>query len=285
MKPAIILFLMSIFFSPHVFAWTINANFEGGTIGAKAESPNPDAFGSTAGNSKYASSPAISGSQSASVYIEKGTNGFGMWGGGFTFPTLLKEGDTLWWRVKVYYPTGWDFSCGGCTEGVKFMRIHTQDKDGKNQGYQSTLINGGTTGGQIAASTEVHPSPFWINNGGRQDKKGTSIPRNQWVTYEFMVKFHSEENKGEYRLWQDGNLIFEDTITPTLISSTSTSGLVYLYTYWNKGAPRSQTSYVDDIVLTNEIPGERDAYGNPYIGVGQATSVARPKPPNMMTAR
>jgi len=166
---------------------------------------------------------------------------------------------------------------------MKFMRIHTMDKNGNNQGYQHTFIKGGTTGGKIAASTEVHPSPFWKNNGGRQDNKGTSVPRDKWVTYEFMVKFHSEDNKGEYRLWQDGNLIFEDTKTPTLISPTSVSDLVYFYTYWNNGAPRSQTSYVDDIVLTNEIPGKKDAHGNPYIGVGEATFVAIPKPPRIIT--
>ncbi len=280
------LFIALTLFTTHAFAWEITADFEGGTIGEKAESPNYDAFGIAAGNSKYASSPAISGSQSASVFAKQGSTGFGVWGGGFDFPQDLKEGDTIWARLNVYYPSGWTFDCSPCTQGVKFMRIHTKSSGGSNEGYHSNLIKGGSTGGLITADSEVNGSPFWINNnnGAGLRNLGTPAGRNQWITYEMQIKFHSKTNQGIYRIWQDGNLIFEDLKTATLRSSTSSADLIYIYSYWNNGAPKDQTSYIDDIVITNEIPGRTDSNGNSYIGVGPSIYISPPNPPSPITA-
>jgi len=280
MKPTIALFLFSIVFTSNTLAWTITAGFEKGKIGDKAESPNADAFHIVAGNSKYTGKPALSGSQSASVTAVKGQTGFGKWGGGFKFPTTLKQGDQIWFRVNILYPEGWDFSCGGCRQGMKFMRIHTATSSGKNEGFYNTLIRGGTTGGLITADSEVLGSSFWINNGnGDVFNKGTPVIRGKWHTYEQYIKWSSVPGKGIYRVWQDGNLIFEDLKTATLRSSTSISDYIYLYTYWNNGAPRTQTAYIDDVVVTNEIPGKKDAYGNSYVGVGASIYIAPPKPP------
>jgi len=90
MKPATILFFTIFFFSSHALAWTIKADFEDGTVGARAESPT-DAFHMAAGRSYYANTPALSGNQSASVSVKKGETGYGVWGGGFTFPQKLKK--------------------------------------------------------------------------------------------------------------------------------------------------------------------------------------------------
>jgi len=283
MKPATILSLFSIFFTSYTFAWTITADFEEGIVGDQAESPNPDAFSIVAGNSKYADTPALSGSQSGSVTAIQGNTGFGLWGGGFEFPSKLKEGDQIWSRINVLYPPGWDFSCGGCRQAMKFMRIHTASAGGANEGFYNTLIKGGTTGGLITADSEVNGGEFWNNNGAGSllFNLGTPVIRGQWHTYEQQVKFSSVPGKGIYRIWQDGNLIFEDLKTATLRSSTSKSDYIYIWTYWNNGAPRTQTAYTDDIVITSEIPGKKDASGNPYIGVGASIYVARPKPPSM----
>lgn len=284
MKPNTILFLVSIFFSSHAFAWTITADFEEGKIGDKAESPSTDAFHIVAGHSQYASTPALSGSQSGSVTATAGNTGFGVWGGGFNFPSNLKQGDQIWFRINVLYPEGWDFSCDGCRQGMKFMRIHTATSGGSNEGFYNTLIKGSSTGGLITADSEVLGSEFWINNGnGDVFDKGTPVIRGKWHTYEQYVKWSSVPGEGIYRIWQDGNLIFEDLKTATLRSSTSISDYIYLYTYWNNGAPRTQTSYVDDVVVTNEVPSKKDANGNPYIGVGPSKYIAPPKSPTPVT--
>jgi len=285
-----LLFIFSILLTSHVYAaWEIKADFETGAVGDTAQLPNTDAFHDTAKDSKYADSPALSGSQSGSVTVKQGENGFSNWGGSFKFPTNLKEGDNIWFRVNVYYPKGWDFSCS-CSQGMKFMRIHTASSSGLNEGYHSTLIKGGTTGGLITVDTEVEGSEFKLNNAGpdfnndQRQNLGTPAPRDRWITYEMQIKLHSTSGKGIYRVWQDGNLIFEDLKTATLRSPTSISDFVYLYTYWNNGAPVTQTSYVDDIVVTSTVPGKKDASGNSYIGVGASIYISIPNPPTLVTA-
>jgi len=262
--------------SSPAFAWVISAGFEGGVLGTRAQSPNPDAFLDNAGDSTYVDSPVLTGSQAGSVSINQGETGFGLWGGSFGFPSDLGEGDELWFRVNVYYPEGWDFGCGGCTEGMKFMRVATKEADtatgspGNNEGAQTILLQGGATGGLLNANTEVNTSAFFTNNGPwpyvAARGLGDPIPRDQWQTYEMYFKFSSVENEGIYRVWQDENLIFEDLQTATLRSATSVADLVHLYTYWNNGAPQTQTSYVDDILITNEMPSNTDGFGNPMIG-------------------
>ena len=71
----------------------------------------------------------------------------------------LGEGDELWVRVYVYYPSGFTFRCG-CTQGMKFLRIHTRSSSGNNEGYHSILVKGGETGGLYHISTEVMGNEF-----------------------------------------------------------------------------------------------------------------------------
>jgi len=249
-------------------AWVIIADFESGTVGAQAQS-SVDAFHTSSGDSKYVDSPVYQGSQSASVTAIIGQTGFGKWGGGFVFPSHLKEGDELWYRVMAYFPTGWSFSCGGCTEGVKFMRIHTASSNGSNEGYIGTLISPYDPN-KLKIGTEVNPSHFdW------PDPLGPVIERNRWHAFEIYIKFSSDKShpNGIYRAWVDGKMVYENTSYPSLVSDSSYSDLAYLFTYWNNGAPKTQTAFVDEIILTNETPSRRDSNGNPYIGF------ISPKPP------
>lgn len=284
-----ILFLFSFLFSISAYAWEIKADFESGSIGNTASGTvtpiaKADAFHSAADDSKYVASPVLSGNQAGSVTIKKGENGFGKWGGAFNFPSTLKQGDSVWFRVNVYYPNGWSFDCGGCTLGMKFMRVHA------GEGYQTILINGGTSGGKISVTSEINANEFEKNNAGpdwRNDQRrnlGFDAPREQWITYEMQIKFHSVAGQGIYRVWQNGSLIFEDLKTATLATPTSTSKFVYLYTYWNNGAPKTQTSYVDDITITNVTPATKDNKGNPFIGTGSLVYKAPPKSPTGLSS-
>ncbi len=280
-------FLSTLFITTPSYAWEIRADFEAGAIGSVASAPTTtDAFHNVARGSKHVASPAASGTQAASVTIKKGEEGFGKWGGGFTFPKDLRVGDNIWFRVKVYYPPGWTFNCNGCTQGMKFMRIHTADSAKKNEGYHSTLIQGGTTGGLINVNSEVNGDEFEANTRGgaypapdQRKRLGAPAPRGQWITYEMHIKFHSEPDQGIYRVWQNGTLIFEDLKTATLRSSTSVSDFIYLYTYWNNNGPVTQTSYVDDIIITDTVPANKDSNGNSFIGTDSLAYIAPPRAP------
>lgn len=259
--------LLVLLFSTQAFSWSILADFESGIVGEKAQS-TVDAFHSDAGASRYVAGPVLKGNQAASVSIRSGRTGFGSWGGVFYFPTDLVEGDEVWYQVNVYFPDGWDFDCGGCTEGVKFMRIHTKSDSGVNEGYHTILIKGGKQGGKVSVNTEVNAPGFRYNR-----ELGDDVTRERWHTYEMYIKFSSI--KGVYRVWKDGKLLDEQFVK-TLNSSTSRSSAAYLFTYWNNGAPKDQTAFVDEITVKSDRPVRRDTQGNPYIGY---FGTKAPKPP------
>jgi len=263
-------------------AWTIKADFENGSIGDKAQSAGD--FTEAFGNTRYTNKHVHSGNQAAVTSIKKGDPAFGLWGGSFTFPTKLKEGDEVWYRSWVYLPVGFPFSVLiKSTEGLKLMRIHTQSSSGSNEGYIHIYLHGtDSTDGSIFVGSEVNPGTFWSNNPISKLRHIKGVPpvvSGKWYAFEMYVKFSSLAGQGIYRVWQNGRLIFEDTKTATLTSSTSVSDFAYLWSYYNFGA--DAVAYMDDVIITNEIPGNKDAHGNHFIGIGKTTFLSRPAPPEI----
>ncbi len=275
----LILFLIG--FSVPSYAWVIDANFEGGKIGSIANGPT--GISTCFDQTVFTNEKVHSGKMAAKATINAATDGFGKFGGNWILSgnQRLYEGDEIWYRTWVYVPSNFSFSCGGCTEGPKFMRIHTASSNGDNQGYWNLhLLESGIT---LATSVtqdfyKNHPYP-WTDTR----KINGSIAKGSWHAYEQYIKFSATPGKGIYRAWYDGKLIFEDKITKTLKSSTSYVNKIQLFTYWRgttKEQPKyTQSLYVDDIMITNERPDTRDAKGNPYLGVGNATFTSPPKPP------
>ena len=277
MKRTIVLILMSLIASTQSHAWTINANFETGTVGQRAN--GDDAFRNQAFSSTiYSNTYVHSGSKSAKSSITKGTDGWGEWGGLINYPSGVGQGGQIWYRVWAYYPSGFDFTCS-CTEGIKFMRI------GSNAGSWDYYL--ATNGVDIATGVtskfyENHPYPFTDIRG-----LGGPISLGSWHAFELYVKLSPTAGQGIIRAWRDGKLIFEDKETPTMANASDIFKESLVWTYWNGKAPKSQSAYVDDIIITNETPNNLDAFGNHFIGTGSSsagsssvgTTLAPPMPP------
>jgi len=269
MNRIILAFVCTLFLSPQVYAWTKIADFEDGVAGAKAKGTR--AFDGAPKYTVYTNRFVRSGKLAGEMGIDGGSTGVGDWGGKINFPKNLGEGDEVWLRTFLYFPSGFNFSATG--QGVKTMRVHVKRPDGGNEGYIGTLIDGG-----ITVASEVGNPNFAPNNPSRASL-GITVPRGAWHAIEQYIKFSATPGKAIYRVWQNGKLIFEDTSTRTLRSSSSSADFMYLFTYWNGGAPKSQKAYVDDMIVTNERPSNTDASGNPFIGTGGTKFVAAPKPP------
>lgn len=282
MKHLFILFSL-LLCSMQLNAWTVTKDFEDGVIGEKAQSK--DAFDGAAGASKYSDKLVVSGSHSVEVNIKAGDTGFGQWGGMLDFPSDLKDGDEIWFRGYYYFPLTFDFTATGM--GLKTMRIHTANSNNQNEGYMDLLIDD-----KIVVWSEVASSDFGANNPGANETQvnasgfnrnyvGKTVPKGRWHVIEQYVKFASKPKAGIYRVWQDGKLVFQDLETYTLRSSTSKSDYIYMFTYWNGGAPKAQSAYVDHVVITSTRPDTTDSFGNPFIGTGNLTFTAPPKPPRI----
>ena len=158
------------------------------------------------------------------------------------------------------------------------------DREG---GYLHNYTRGeSSNSGKFIVGSEIHGPEFFENNGPSPYDKlrniGEPINSGKWYAFEQYIKFSNTPGKAVRREWQNGNLVFEDTITATLKYSNSTSPFAYLWSYYSWGG--DATAYADDILLTNENPGNVDAHGNPFIGVGNATFTAAPKAPSPFSA-
>ncbi len=243
-------------------AWTINSDFELGTIGERAIGKHAmsGAFKYTVFTNEYQNTGST---KAAKVSIDAATDGWGDWGGSYKFPTKLTEGDQIWFRAYVYFPVGFDYSASG--EGLKIMRIHTVSPGGANEGYFDILIS--NVGGGISIGSEVSAPAFYNNNPRPTwENQGSKTAKGVWQALEMYVKSSSIPGNGIFRVWQNGKLIFEDTKTSTLRTATSASDLIYFFTYWNGNAPKTQSAYIDDVIITTETPNKIDSHGNRFIG-------------------
>lgn len=263
-----------LFFSAQAHAWVINANFEKGKVGEIAEGSN--AFSDGFRNTKYTKDKVHGGSLAAVTSIKEGETAFGDWGGQFVFPSKLGEGDEIWYRVWIYYPEGFDFTNNGI--GVKTLRIHTHSADGSHQGYFDLLSNKS----HLTTVIEHSNNKEFTTNNPNWRSIGSKVTTGVWHALEMYAKLSSVSGKGIYRLWMDGELILEDTASANLKTSGSKADFAYLWSYFNGGSPKDQKAYVDDVIITNEAPNAKDSHGNRYIGVGNASFTAAPKPPTML---
>ncbi len=60
--------------------------------------------------------------------------------------------------------------------------------------------------------------------------------------------------KSQVRIWQNGKLILDESRVKTLARSTDSSELFYLFSYWNGGAPKSQSVWIDNLRLSSFRP-------------------------------
>jgi hypothetical protein len=274
-KPiSIIVGIFSFFLASAASAWTINENYDTSSNGTKCPS-----MGST--QSVVSSEKSASGGKSCKLKITGGKTGFGEWGGIINFPQKLKNGDEIWVRVRNYFPSGFNYNAN---PRLKFLRVKTLTSSGGNRGYDDWYIN-----------TSGNSTPFSFIYEGRQDlawnhvgKSSDKIQLGKWETYEFYIKFDTksvdEGGTGRMRAWKNGVLMEDMTDRVTLKSATDYSPSLYIYTYWNGAAPKTQSSYIDDVVITSVRPSTSDSLGNPLIGMGgfaPSAAVSPPKPPTV----
>jgi hypothetical protein len=257
-----------------LLAWTWNANFELGVTGEQTHTSGlGDGFTDAAGASLYSTDEVRSGSQACVCSIDSGVTGFGMWGGIVSFPEDLYEGDELWYHIAVYWPDGFDYNSYGEGGRLKFLRVHTRSDTVGNYGYDDLYING-----------EGVDPPFGFIYEGEQrwfmlGTPGDSVVHDHWETYELYYKLHHlpADSGGEalVRVWKNGVLLQEITTRRTLKEPGAFANAAFVFTYWNGASPRTQSLYIDDLILTTETPANIDADGNPMIG--QSSASVRPR--------
>lgn len=242
-----------------VESWTVSFDFESGTDG--------EFCGLESGGSSIISSvQSYGGTKSCQFSIGEGKTGFGQWGGGITYPENLNRGDELWLRLNTYFPDGFDYNSYGEGLRLKFLRFHTASANGANEGYNDWYITGAHPGDSTPFKWIYEGEQRWVDVGNNTDK----IRRRAWETYEMYVRFDNvsvaDGGMATIRLWKNGRLIADINNRKTLSASTTISDYTYIFTYWNGGSPKTQSMYVDNIILTSDRPTRQDSSGNFFIG-------------------
>lgn len=246
--------------------------------GANAWSMKDDCEGVTKNlglfsNSSYSTEQAASGTKSCKLGITQGSDGWGVFGGGYTFPSKLAQGSAIWTRISLFVPTGFQINTN--TGMLKFLRVHTASSAGANEGYHDLLFS--VPGNQFwDTGVGNWTAPYIYSYEGFPKLLGVGktavneVAYGKWETYEIYVKLDSVSKaaggSGEVRIWKNNVLLLDRTDAATLVSSSSVADYFYLFTYWNGNAPATQSLYVDDLVITSDTPANRDSSGNPFIG-------------------
>jgi hypothetical protein len=247
-------------------AWTFMADFEQGVIGNEAQGASglSDAFGQTT----YSNAVVHSGTKSAKVVFPAGSDVWAIAGGAVTYPAKITHGGELWARMYVYFKSPWSFTANPVAK--VFRAAHVGTGSGGQVGYISTLLD---SSGNIVLSNEIYS---W------QPTLTTKYDVDRWQAIEVYIKFSS--TSPIMRFYKDGVLIREEKVAKTMSSTGDIADMSYIFSYWNGGAPQTQTAYIDDIVFTTETPASKDAAGNPIIGVSQLASSPPTPTPLPLTA-
>ena len=243
-----------------IMGWNKNFTFENGIVGSKITE-----MGTTDG--RYQNAQVHTGKLSTAFTIQSGSEGFGTWGGIVDHAPLVRYNE-IWVRVCTFFPTGFNYNAN---PWLKFLRIRTATSAGSNLGYDDWYIKNEGSNPPFGFIYEGEQSWHWFGT------TGDAIVRNTWETYEMYIKFDtspvSKGGQARARCWKNGTLIGDINDRITLKSSDAVVNATYLFTYWNGSGPKTQTMYVDDIVVTNETPAGRDVAGNPMVGPVLPTTI------------
>lgn len=251
------IFLFLILPNNTVLAWTITDTFESGAVGQKTESTAVGAASVDAGvNAVYFSSITHNSSaQSAAITWNYPTasEGWGYTNILYNYPSSVGDGGEIWFRTYVYLPTTWEFG----TSQVKTMRIAMPAGHlSIMRKYSDNLGNIFFLSNEISSYDSSWQTP--VQTISASDTLG------EWVCLEIYTKLSI--TNGIIRIWKNG-VLFAEQIGDATMSAGSLAYRSQIEGIWNSpGTPQTQTTYWDDIVVTNEQPIKQDASGNYMIG-------------------
>lgn len=224
--------------------WSVVRDFDAGPQGASVKN-KPDGMGNT--TAVYDSTSRVEGAFAAKTTIAQGTSAFGSWGGVIQFPAPLTRYDELWAQVWLYVPSNFRFDTN--SGSLKFVRIRSTKADGSLTGYLDWQIRKDGTFRMIKEGQNV-----WFSA-----VPSAVMPKGKWSQFIYHITFDnvpgSAGGKSRVRVWQDGVLIQDENRVKTMLAETDRQNALFLFTFWNGGAPQTQSAWLDDIrMATNQVP-------------------------------
>ena len=214
--------------------------------------------------------------RSGQPYPACGGNSY--YGGRQSFPEKITEGHTVWYRVKIFFPStfSWGYlytnsdedineanSCGltkSDNDGsVLFKLLRLSDSTG---GLGRIYLQASTAkrqtdqpdnGIQVRIVSEVSQKPLDLEG------EDAAIPLDQWVDLQIAVRVQNDET-GWLRYWRDGVFMGEvtDIKTERLIDEWAI-GTHFNGVHYTDGAPGRSDFWIDEVIVASDL----DGYGAP----------------------
>lgn len=244
------IFILLTFATSQSFSWVIDRDFNDGEV-STAATRTADGFDDAASQSYYDTSKVFEGSQAAQLNIEEGDQGFGRWGGVINLPEFVYADQELWFQMYIYIPDS--FLLDTDHGSLKTIRFMSQKADGSGSGALDVQLADEDSPYVFRMIREYADSTGWLTFGEREQ-----FPKNQWhkiTTYLYADhKTASEGGKSQVKVWLNDELVTDEREIKTLAFEGSNFKFLYLFTYWNGHAPKTQQLWVDKIQITNERP-------------------------------
>ncbi|HQB42920.1 MAG TPA: hypothetical protein PLV85_04910 [Polyangiaceae bacterium] len=198
--------------------------------------------------------------------------------------TLVGEGEELWVGVRIRFPSSFSFYTN--TGFLKFIRLEYVQPDPNHPTYGRVdwLIENGLGDAQIGWRYGDENQDFGLDKLG-----GELFVLDEWNWAEVYFKASADPAKSVTRLWVNGFMQYEITegknvrnrtsagtyetsttkkMLPTLPAATTALESVMLFTYWNGGAPKTQSCNVQDVIIHDNGAdlAAKDEFGNKMIG-------------------
>lgn len=221
--------------------WKMETRFDLIPLGFQAQELNgiTEAFRNTI----IFESPDTLGEKCARMAIAKGSTGFGSWGGITKHKDKLYEGDEVELDITTWFPGEFEPEAN---PRLKFLRVHTRSDVNSNEGYLDLYILPNKYNYRFSHDNEVTGFSSINNNG---TPFGLPLRANKWEQYSVYIKLHSDPLIGQYKVYQNGSLIYQRT-GKTLLTPTSYADYSYIFTYWNEGSPKNQHMFVKKFSVT-----------------------------------
>lgn len=227
--------------------WDILRDFESGIPGANAT--GVDAFSGSSGLSVYTTEQAAAGSQSVKMTTLQGSEAAFDFGGIVNFTTPAYQTDTVWIRLKTFLPETFSIVTPG-NGSLKYLRIRKRTAAQTHVGYFDFQMRDDTYSNTRYRMIQEGVAANWVNLG-----PNSPVPRGVWVDHTLCLFLHATVGVARVRFWENATLLVDTTTLPTLVNATDEAYAFYLYTYWNGGAPQTQSCYADDIrIAKNGTP-------------------------------
>lgn len=264
---SITVLLVVLLFSLNAHSWSRVEDFNEGEVGESVQTTG--GMDNSAGGTLHSDEQSLDGSLVAKMSINEGKTGFGGWGGIIRFPEKLRIGDSYWVQFYMYIPS--NFNIDTPTNGsLKFLRVHTATPVSNNAGYMDfQFMDDDTQRDAVYRYIKEGGEKSWLEIASANERERL-IPRDRWFKVELALTLgvipKAEGGKSSVRYWVDDELVWNGENAQTLSGEDHFADALYIFTYWNGGAPKSQSLYIDNFIMTSDTPSNRDSAGFPFIG-------------------